>query len=400
MGLCGSSDKPPNPNQVDITHFEIQRCVGKGGFGKVNYITSRTEAGEPGYALKTIRKERLLPTSFPHKCDKSKDPAGLERLLLATIWTERNVLQKFKHPFLVNLKHAFQDEASLYLVMDFMPGGDLHYWQYTAEDAKRRWSESDVRFYMAEILLGLQEMHRQGVIYRDLKPQNILLDAEGHIRIIDFGLCGVLTDEKQMLTENCGTSKYQAPEMILRQPYGPSQDVWSYGVMMYEMFYGQHPFQSNEEAASHSIQVSFPSESGFPRPSSALQDLIRRLLVKNPAQRLGCGPEGWEEVKRHPFWNGYNWSDVMGKKLEPPFKPKTAGGNANSDPSVQADETLLEVEPSVPPADKQRLFDGYEHNVAIAQQPVTVVHVGAAGGGGAGAGAAAGAVAASGSPRA
>jgi serine/threonine protein kinase len=206
MGVCESKSNPPNPDAIDLSHFELMKVVGKGGFGKVNAITRLSSNGL--YALKRIEKFGVLQ-SQSH---------------LNMVWVERKIMSVISSPFLCNLIHAFQSDVELFLVMPFMQGGDLRY------HLKERGTMTveQARFYAAELLLALQDLHAKRIVYRDLKPENVLLDAEGHLRISDFGLASILRRENNYLTTGqAGTRGYQSPEVVSNVPYGTEADMWS-----------------------------------------------------------------------------------------------------------------------------------------------------------------------------
>jgi len=222
MGCFGSKPIPPNPNEVDLTHFELLKVVGKGGFGKVNAIT-KLDTGEL-MALKRMEKYAVLQSSSH----------------LKMVWIERKIMSLTASPFLCNLLYAFESERELFLVMPFMQGGDLRF------HLKERGTMpvSTACFYAAEMILGLQAMHEKRVVFRDLKPDNMLLDADGHLRISDFGLACILEERNHWLTTGqAGTRGYQSPEVITDQLYGCEADIFSFGVTVYELLHGVRPWK-------------------------------------------------------------------------------------------------------------------------------------------------------------
>ena len=158
--------------------------------------------------------------------------------------TERDILTEVEHPFIVKLHYAFQTEGKLYLVLDFMRGGDL----YNRLSKEQCWklNEADVRFYVAELVLALDHLHKLGVIYRDLKPENLLLDSDGHIALTDFGLSKENFNHRRSYSV-CGTWEYMAPEVLCGKGYDYSVDWWSLGVLMYEMLVGVCPFEGENK---------------------------------------------------------------------------------------------------------------------------------------------------------
>jgi serine/threonine protein kinase len=189
-----------------------------------------------------------------------------------------------------------------------------------------RFSIDAARFIMAEIICALEYVHSQNIVYRDLKPENVLLDAEGHIRLADFGLAKqhITSDGSNAGTKAqtfCGTPQYLAPEILSGQPYSKSVDYWSAGVLFYELLTGAVPFYSSnrQELYAQTIQgeISFPVY-----VAKEAQSLVRGILVRNPEDRLGSGVLGSLELKQHPFFRGTRWADIDNRSLEPPYKPK------------------------------------------------------------------------------
>lgn len=191
-----SSEPPVNPERVDLTHFELLKVVGKGGFGKVNACQRRTT--DDLYALKRMSKSEVI-----------KRESHIRMVMI-----ERSVMAKLSSPFLCTLDHAFQSPSELFFIMPFMQGGDLRFHM----SQRPCFSESEARFYIAETIMGLEAMHQQHVVYRDLKPDNILLDSTGHIRLSDFGLAVELQRNRQYKTlGNAGTTGYLAPGACVEQ---------------------------------------------------------------------------------------------------------------------------------------------------------------------------------------
>lgn len=232
--------------------------------------------------------------------------------------SERRILAQLRHPFIVSLKYAFQSTDKLYLVTEYCKGGELFFHlkrmrSFTLEMAK---------FYCAELTLALEYLHYNNIIYRDLKPENILLDEEGHIKLADFGLS---KDGISLTKTFCGTPEYIAPEMLLSSIHGYTQSVdwWALGIVAYEMLFGYPPFvDENFDRLSHKIlkkPLAFPNSY---KVSSSAKYFIQCLLRRKPSQRLGCGPAGAEEVKRHHFLNSIDWRALNQREVLPPFIPR------------------------------------------------------------------------------
>jgi len=343
MGCLNSTEKevPMNMNQVDITHFKMLKVVGKGGFGKVNAVTHRVTNNL--MAMKRMRKSKLLT----------------KKIYVITAWRERDVMSKINSPFLVNLNYAFQDARYLYLLMPFMQGGDLRYYLTT----KGAMSDDACRFYVAEIILGIQELHRLHIVYRDLKPDNILLDERGHVRISDFGLAVFLKKEDSFLVSGgAGTPGYQAPEVLSRKKYGTSIDFWSLGVTIYELLQRARPFRKADDCLKEFI-LEWPR-----RISSEAKNLITRLLESDPSRRLGCGKEGIGEIKRHEFFKNLNWENLANREIKPPHQPELDRANCNPDHELE-DQFFKEQKEADLTEEQQKKFKGFEFNVAYAPIP-------------------------------
>ncbi len=240
---------------------------------------------------------------------------------------ERNILADVRHPFIVGLHYAFQTEGKLYLILDFLKGGDL----FTRLSKEVMFTEEDVKFYLAELALALDHLHSLGIIYRDLKPENLLLDSDGHIAVTDFGLSKeTLDSDGSKAYSFCGTVEYMAPEVVNRKGHSFAADWWSFGVLMYEMLTGQLPFQG--ENRKDTMNQILKAKLGMPEYlSPEAQSLLRALFKRNPANRLGGGEpteEGVAKLKAHPFFATIDWRLLREKKIQPPFKPTVVSDDA------------------------------------------------------------------------
>jgi serine/threonine protein kinase len=242
---------------------------------------------------------------------------------LDNVLEERNVLTMMKSPFVTNLKYALQDDETLYLIMDLMLGGDLKFHLINAG----RFTEKRARFYAAQVLLGLEHVHRMSIIYRDMKLENILLDNFGNARLSDLGLAVVT---KVKIKGYAGTPGYTAPEMIKNKLYGTAADIFSYGVMVYRMLCGSKPFKGKVDRDLDKAVVErkppFPKEI-FTKDAISL---LSGLLLKRPDHRLGCGERGIQEIKEHLFFADIDWGLLEAGYLDPPFVPNKFDVNAAS----------------------------------------------------------------------
>ena len=231
------------PRQVGVDDFHLLKVLGKGAFGKVMLVQKRDAAGRaegPLLAMKSLRKQMVF-----------------ERNQITHTATERAIVQHVQHPFLVKLVYAFQTAEKLYMVLEYMPGGELLYWLRL----QRRFSEDRSRLYGAEIGLGLAALHERGLVYRDLKPENVMLDAEGHVRITDFGLAkdGVTSPDASGGTKTfCGTPEYLAPELLQDTGHGFAVDWWSFGTLLFEMMCGVPPFYDHNVRVMYEKILSAP----------------------------------------------------------------------------------------------------------------------------------------------
>jgi len=276
--------------------FELLTVIGKGSFAKVMQVRKKDDGKI--YAMKILRKDAIIARN---EVNHTK--------------AEKRILQSIQHPFIIQLHYAFQTDDKLYMVLDFVNGGELFF------HLKRegRFPENRVKFYVAQISSALAHLHSADIIYRDLKPENILLDAEGNVRITDFGLSKELTTDDTTNTF-CGTPEYISPELLKGVGHGYAVDWWSLGTLMYEMLVGLPPFYS--ENTNLMYQKILSSELVFPSfVSKEAQSILSGLLTRDTEKRLGSGPTGSEDIKKHPFFNGIDWAKLERKEYEAPFKP-------------------------------------------------------------------------------
>uniref|UniRef100_A0AAY3ZTR1 Ribosomal protein S6 kinase n=1 Tax=Denticeps clupeoides TaxID=299321 RepID=A0AAY3ZTR1_9TELE len=293
--------------RVGIENFELLKVLGTGAYGKV-FLVRKVSGHDSGklYAMKVLKKASIV--------QKAKTAEHTR--------TERQVLEHIRQsPFLVTLHYAFQTETKLHLILDYVNGGEL----FTHLVQRVRFKEQVVALYSGEIALALEHLHQLGIVYRDLKLENILLDSSGHIVLTDFGLSKEF-DEVERAYSICGTIEYMAPEIVEGGVSGHDKavDWWSLGVLMYELLTGGSPFTVDGSENSH-MEIAkriLKKDPPFPKDMSPLaKDIIQRLLVKDPKKRLGSGPTGAMNVKSHPFYQKINWEDLAAKKVPAPFKP-------------------------------------------------------------------------------
>lgn len=346
-----ADDESVPKRTINLEAFKIIKVIGKGSFGKVFLV--RDKASGILYAMKVLKKDYIIRKN---QVEHTK--------------TERSVLGYARHPFIVGLNMAFQTADKLFFVLDYCGGGELFFHLGKVG----RFPEERARFYAAQIVLALEYVHKLGVIYRDLKPENVLLDQYGNVRLTDFGLSkeGV-SDHSTGANSFCGTPEYIAPEVLLRQGHGRAVDWWSLGALLYEMITGLPPFYSrNRETMFEKImkaELTFP-----PTVSETAKDLLSHLLVRNPQHRLGSGEADAQELKAHPFFFGLAWEDLESGKLPPPWVPTVSGSLDTSQFDTEFTSMMPIVSPDVRDAyfgSLDRAFEGFTYVDESAAQYIT-----------------------------
>eukprot|EP00054_Salpingoeca_dolichothecata_P007715 m.44315 g.44315 ORF g.44315 m.44315 type:complete len:549 (-) comp17239_c1_seq1:69-1715(-) len=311
--------------------FNYLKVLGKGSFGKV--LLAEHNASKKIYAIKVLKKDVIVE-------DDDVECALAEKRVLAIAC---------KHPFLVSLHSCFQTPDRLFFVMEFVNGGDLLF----QIQQSRRFKEPRARFYAAEIVCALAFLHGRGIVYRDLKLDNVMLDAQGHVKVADFGMCKEGVD-KSLATTFCGTPDYIAPEIIKEEPYGTSVDWWALGVLMYEMMAGQPPFDAESEEelfpAILKNKVLFPVWL-----SREAVNVIQAFLQKLIPDRLGCGPNKHLDIQKHPFFASIEWDKLEKREVQPPFVPTIKGERACNNFEVDFTTEPAELTPTA--ADRVQAID-------------------------------------------
>jgi len=288
---------PISSSPIGLDNFHSLAVLGKGTYATV-VLARKADTGAI-YAMKVLNKDLL-------RSQKQR----------FHIQTERNIMIQVDHPFLIKLSWAFQTESKLYFVLEYCPGGEL----FNLLQKRRVFTEDQARFYLVQIIMALEALHDRDIIYRDLKPENVLLDKDGYIRLTDFGLSKMNVNTPRGTFSLCGTPEYLAPEVLFRSGHGKAADWWTCGALLFEMLTGLPPFYaSKREDLFSKIKFAPP-----PLPttlSMEAADLIRGLLVKEPERRLGSGLNGVADIKNHPFLAGVNWGAHYRKEVTPPFVP-------------------------------------------------------------------------------
>uniref|UniRef100_A0A8D3DKE1 non-specific serine/threonine protein kinase n=1 Tax=Scophthalmus maximus TaxID=52904 RepID=A0A8D3DKE1_SCOMX len=278
--------------QIRPECFELLKVLGKGGYGKVFQVrkVSGATSGKI-FAMKVLKKAMIVRNA--------KDTAHTK--------AERNILEEVKHPFIVDLTYAFQTGGKLYLILEYLSGGEL----FMQLEREGIFMEDTACFYLAEISMALGHLHQKGIIYRDLKPENIMLNNNGHVKLTDFGLCKESIHDGTVTHTFCGTIEYMAPEILMRSGHNRAVDWWSLGALMYDMLTGAPPFTGeNRKKTIDKIlkcKLSLP-----PYLTQEARDLLKKVSCENPPIFLLCA---------HPFFRHINWDDLLARKVEPPFKP-------------------------------------------------------------------------------
>jgi serine/threonine protein kinase len=316
-----------NPS-LSMEKFEVMAVLGRGFFGKV-MMCRHKETGDIS-AIKTIRKNMMIHTQRVH-----------------TILSERAILGKLKHPFITEMRFAFQSSTKFYIGLEYVSGGEL----FGLLERQGSISLADARIYIAEIGLALNELHDKNIVYRDLKPENILIGSDGHLKLADFGL----SKEIQSSTSSfCGTLTFMSPEIILQRPYSFEVDDWSLGILAYELLCGEPPFyHSNRDRMMGKILQSEPVFNDDIDPNAV--DFIKRLLVKDAKKRAS-----FKDLMNHPFFDGMSMTDVLQKKFVPSFVPEIR----NQSDSHYFDDQFTEEPPvdsmASVPLDNDEMFYGFD----------------------------------------
>lgn len=318
------------PRKVGLNDFELLKVIGKGSFGKVLLVRKKDDRRM--MAMKILSKPNIV-----------------KRKQVEHTKTERRVLGYTRHPFLVQLHYAFQSRDKLYFVLDYCGGGELFFHL----GRLGRFREPMTAFYASQLVLALGHLHSAGVVYRDLKPENVLLDNDGYVKLADFGLSkeGV-TDAVEGTKSFCGTPEYLAPEILDKRGHGTAVDWWSLGMLIYEMLTGLPPWYTRDRKKLYERLRYAPLE--FPNyVGDEARDLLRGLLTRNPKRRLGASNDA-SDIVIHPFFSGINWKKLKAKEVTPPFCPRLRGGSMDT---KYFDQQFTELPPDVSMHDKDNVPD-------------------------------------------
>ncbi|KAI8149359.1 kinase-like domain-containing protein [Fennellomyces sp. T-0311] len=344
---------PMHVNQkTSLEDFNFLAVLGRGNFGKV--MLAENKYTRELYAIKALQKKAIIENDD-----------------LKSILAEKEVFMvanREKHPFLVGLHSTFMTASRVFFVMEYVAGGDL-----MMHIQGSRFSEPRSRFYCAEVLLALEHLHSKGIIYRDLKLDNVVLGADGHIKLADYGLCkGGMSTNNDTTTTYCGTPEFMAPEILKDTKYTRAVDWWTLGVLLFEMLVGEAPFKADIE--SELFEAIINDELECPASMSIdARNLCHALLQKDPLQRLGSGCHGPAEIRAHAFFRDVKWDDLLAKRVKAPFLPtiKSRADTSNFDQQFTAQFPVLTPVTSMLAPDQQENFDYFPYISEWALHPST-----------------------------
>lgn len=290
-----------------LEDFDISTVIGSGTFARV-FLAQDVNDNEY-YALKVMKiKDMIKMNQVQH------------------INSERRILVDCDCPFIAKCYWTFRNSSCVFMLFEYLPGGEL----FTFLRNNTKFTSTNARFYAAEIVLALEYLHEKDIVYRDLKPENVLLDEKGHVKLTDFGFAKELSDMTWTL---CGTPEYIAPEVIQNKGHNFSVDWWALGILIFEMLVGIPPF--TDESQFGTYKKILEGHIIWPKilEDKIEQDLISKLLDPDRTARLGGAKRGADEIKSHPWFSETNWSDVLNKCVKPPIQPKIAhaGDTSNFD---------------------------------------------------------------------
>ncbi|CAD8063725.1 unnamed protein product [Paramecium primaurelia] len=287
-----------NFKELRIQDFEILSTLGTGTFGRVRQAKIKGDPENKVYALKILKKTEVVRLNQ-----------------VEHIKSEKDILTFIEHPFIVKMKTSFQDQFYIYMLFEYIQGGEL----FSRLRKEGRFANDVCLFYATEILTAIIYMHKMQIVYRDLKPENLLIAKDGHVKITDFGFAKKIGNGKTYTL--CGTPEYLAPEIIKgsKVGYGKSVDLWAYGILLFEMLSGYPPFYDNEPIGIYKKILSGLIE--FPKFfDNKVKDLIRKLLNPDIQNRLGFNDNG-ESIKKHKWYRGVDWTRVENRQIPPPWVP-------------------------------------------------------------------------------
>lgn len=291
--------------QWKFDDFDLRATVGTGTFGRVRVVKIKGHADRSPMALKIMKKSEVIRLKQ-----------------VEHVKAEKEILLSINHPFIVNLLTVFQDDKRLCMLLEYVNGGEL--FSYLRKEG--RLPNEHAMFYSGEIVLAFQYLQSIHIVYRDLKPENLLIDTDGHMKITDFGFAKVVEDRTWTL---CGTPEYLAPEIIQSKGHGKPVDWWALGILIFEMLAGYPPFYDENPFGIYQKVLAGKIE--FPRHFDVkVKDLIKRLLTPDRAKRFGCLKAGAEDIKKHKWYKGVDWVQMLARTLAPPMIPPVKAADDTS----------------------------------------------------------------------
>lgn len=318
--------------------FHLGKTLGTGTFGRVRLVTYNQPLEDGTYrrwvlALKMLRKTEIIRLKQ-----------------VEHIKSEKNILSQCSHPFIVDMYGWFQDAEFVYMIMEFVLGGEV----FSQLRQSGRFTNEASRFFAAEIVLAIESLHKQNIVYRDLKPENLLIDRHGHIKITDFGFAKKVEDRTWTL---CGTPEYLAPEIIQSKGHGKAVDWWALGILIYEMLAGYPPFYDENPFGIY--QKILAGRIEFPRHFEPhAKDLIRKLLTADRTKRYGCLKNAAEDVKQHKWFRSVNWDRTYNREVKPPMIPGFRSEDDTSNFDEYPDSDVDDDRPQLKPKHRE-LFEDF-----------------------------------------
>lgn len=329
MGCSGSSAGPDDPSEYncdqspersglkkliasrkwEVGDLELETVVGEGMFSRVRIAKIKEPPGETTpIALKVLKKKDIVKMQQVEHVRQEKD-----------------ILLRISHPFIVDLLGTFQDEQSLYMMMEFVNGGELHeYIQLQAGQTPKL----DCAFFCSEIFLAIAYLHALEIVHRDLKPQNLLLDDQGHVKLTDFGFAKIIPNKEKSFTM-VGTPEYVAPEIIAKEGHGKAVDWWAFGIVLFEILLGYTPFcgDNMDDIFANVIEGKIDCPKHM---DASAQDLVTKLLVQDPTKRLGCLKTGPKGLQKHKFFASIDFKSMLNRRQPTPHKPTVSSADDTS----------------------------------------------------------------------
>jgi len=318
---------PPSPptaineGNPSIDDFDVGVTLGTGYFGRVRFATHRETSRH--YAIKMLKKAEII------RHDQVAHMLNEKEIL----WT----LSKDPHPFIVSVATTFQDAKHLYMVLQYIIGGEF----FTHLRNATRFNSPTSQFYAAHVVLVLEFLHNKSIIYRDLKPENLLLDEDGYLKLTDFGFAKKIDFKTYTL---CGTPEYLAPEVLLSKGHGKGVDWWTLGILVYEMLVGEPPFVDDNPMGIY--QQILTGKLSFPRRfGKDAKSLIKKLLTADLTRRYGCLKAGAGDIKHHKWFAAFDFDALVKKELKAPIKPTVSSPSDTSNFDDYSESEMEAMEP-------------------------------------------------------